>query len=119
MTEAEWNACEDPLKMLDFLGGNVSIRKLRLPAVACCREVWPFLDDRLKNAVEITEKHADGMASQQHLDEASLSVFGAYEDELANTRPEIGPVASTVYPPFFTMTALSFRLIPHPNASPP
>jgi hypothetical protein len=36
MTEAEWICCQDPQKMLEFLGGHASERKLLLFGVACC-----------------------------------------------------------------------------------
>jgi len=56
MTEAEWNACNDPKPMLGFLRGRGNDRKLRLFAVACCRRVWHLLDDpRSREGVVIAE----------------------------------------------------------------
>src|SRR5262249_31955902 len=37
MTEAEWLACTDPQKMLEFLCGRASARKMRRFGCACCR----------------------------------------------------------------------------------
>jgi hypothetical protein len=44
MKEADWLACTDPHRMLEFLRGKASSRKLRLFTVACCRHLqsaWP------------------------------------------------------------------------------
>ena len=52
MTEAEWLACKDPQRMLDFLRGKISNRKLRLFACSCCRRLWPLLpEERHRRAV--------------------------------------------------------------------
>ena len=62
MTEAEWLASCDPRKMLEFLRGKASERKLRLFACACCRRIWPLLngtqDQRILDTVT---SFADGL----------------------------------------------------------
>ncbi len=71
MTEAEWRDCTEPGRMLDFLGGRLSERKLRLFGCACCRAVW---DDawptRSRAAVEASERFADGLAADREIDRA-------------------------------------------------
>src|SRR5690348_7393422 len=66
MTEAQWLASADPHRMLDFLPGKASERKLRLFLCSCLRRVWPLLTDaRSRAAVEVMERFADGDASEQ------------------------------------------------------
>src|SRR5262245_48564427 len=62
MTEAEWFSCEDPGRILDFLKGRVSGRKLQLFACGCCRAlVWHLLPGgRGRRVVELAERYADG-----------------------------------------------------------
>jgi hypothetical protein len=97
MTEAEWLACAEPRRMLDYLLNEPGCRrrewaglrfagdrKLRLFAVACCRQVWPQLTDpRGRKAVEVGERFADGLATATELADA----WGAGND--AN-RPDQG-----------------------------
>jgi hypothetical protein len=76
VTEAEWLICEDPHRMLDFLGSKVSKRKRRLLAVACCRRIWHLLEDEgARRAVETAESFADGLASKKQLSRACAKAW--------------------------------------------
>jgi hypothetical protein len=64
LTEEEWLTCTDPDRMLDFLHGRASERKLRLFAVACFRGSRNVPDDeRCRFAVEVLGRRAEGTAS--------------------------------------------------------
>jgi hypothetical protein len=68
MTEAEWLTGTDPHLLLECLHGEVSDRKLRLFAAACCRRIWPLLTlGRSRRAVQTSERHADGLAADAEL----------------------------------------------------
>jgi hypothetical protein len=101
MTEEEWLGGAEPYTMLSFLRGEVvtlvddlptpaardairaflqeSItRKFRLFTCWCCRRIWDQLvDKRSRNAVEVVERFADGLATQDELSEASLNAIDA------------------------------------------
>jgi hypothetical protein len=71
MNEVEWLTGQDPQAMLSYLGGKVSERRLRLFACACCRRFWPQLRDaRARQAVEVSERYAEGQANDVDLAEA-------------------------------------------------
>jgi hypothetical protein len=84
MTESEWLGCADPKPMLEFLWRDGSHRKLRLFACACCRRVQHLLtgeDSRI--AVDVAERHADGLAT----DEALIQATGRLEIVAPQGRP--------------------------------
>ncbi len=71
MTDAEWMNCATPIQMVELIRGKTSERKLRLYAVACCHRISDLIKDaRSREAVEIAEKHADGLVSDHYLEEA-------------------------------------------------
>jgi hypothetical protein len=101
MNESDWLACGDPEPMLHYLcESHLSERKLRLLACACCRRVWHLLrDPRSRRAVEVSERYADGQASQRELAEARTRAAGALEGAgwaaywAANTKAS-GPICN-------------------------
>jgi hypothetical protein len=62
----------------------VSDRKLRLFACACCRRLWPVLEERARRVVVGVEQYADGRLNE--LDLVNLS--GAAQDIALPARPE-------------------------------
>jgi hypothetical protein len=60
MTHEEWNTCIDPQKMLEFLRGKASDRKLRLFTVSCSRRLLHLTHDhRVREALDVAEQLAD------------------------------------------------------------
>jgi hypothetical protein len=81
MTEAEWNSCTDPEKMLESLEGWVSQRKLQLFAVACGRRLWHILEDeRSRQGVEVAERFADGLVTEADCDKANGLAWWGHGD---------------------------------------
>src|SRR5262245_8409142 len=80
MSEADWDRCTDPRRMLEWLQGRgrLSERKARLFAVACCSRIWPLLtDQRSRSAVEVAERYADGIASGAEREAAAQGAWQA------------------------------------------
>jgi hypothetical protein len=75
MTEAEWLAGTDLDQMLKHCAGEdpekAICRKLYLFGCACCRRIWPALnDERSRKAVEIVGRYADDLATDDELEHA-------------------------------------------------
>lgn len=78
MTETEWLESAAPTKMLEFLKGKASDRKLRLFAVACARSCWHLLSDqRSRDAVESGERVADTSETSNELESMYREAWAA------------------------------------------
>ncbi len=78
MTEGEWLTCTTPDPMLALIAGQASDRKMRLFACACCRRVWQWMTDPAsRQAVEVAELFADGLAPPTMLQNADVDAWGA------------------------------------------
>jgi hypothetical protein len=89
VTEQDWWTCTEPPKMLEFLRGKVSDRKLRLFAVACCRHHLPLArDDRVGEAVDVAERFADGLAGDEERSNARKAAQRAAQVRGVVARPD-------------------------------
>jgi hypothetical protein len=97
MTESERMNCTNPHEMLQYLGDRASERKLRLLACACARRIWPALKDkRTRKAIEIAEKHADGLAREKQLASAREGADQAVRDSDAGIGGELAMVGDEI-----------------------
>jgi len=70
--------------MLASLWDNATARKLRLFSAACCRSAWPAIsNDDWRNAIETSERFADGQADNQDLLAARRPLLSASWDTSA------------------------------------
>ena len=94
MTEADWNSSTDPHGMLTFLWhhGNLSARKARLFAVACCRQAWHlFRDEHTRRAVVVAEWDVDGLTNKEVVRVAARGVAGG--ERVGRLRPlDVAPL---------------------------
>jgi hypothetical protein len=106
MTEAEWLESEDLQKMLDFLRGMASDRKLRLFAAGCYRSVWSFLPHEAdRAAVPVMEDHADGETSNEQLLRAYAAIHVASNPEADDAEDEADAYLHDVFADAVTAVA--------------
>lgn len=74
LTEAQWLSNTSPYVLLRYLQQHCVItrtvggrRRLRLFCCACCRQIWPLLDDSGRRVVEMSEQFAQGLARKSAL----------------------------------------------------
>jgi hypothetical protein len=100
---------------------KVGKRKLRLFACGCCRLAWGQMHDpRLREAVEVAERFAEGRATKGELEAARSSVgglaMGRYEANAPGVRERTaarmaeGATAAQAFSAAFGMTALPVPL---------
>lgn len=90
--EAEWTNAASPDQLLWRFRRKFSNRKLRLFACACCRRAWRWMTDtRSRNAVEVAERLADGLATEGERKAAEVAANAALMDR-ALSGERIGPV---------------------------
>jgi hypothetical protein len=78
LTEAYWLQCTDSDRLLLFIAKQYSRRKGLLLASAFCRQVWClFTDEHSRQAVELTERVADGLVKVTAWRQATLACFAA------------------------------------------
>jgi hypothetical protein len=87
MTEAEWLGCIDPAKVLAFLQGKVSDRRIWLLVSACWRRSTRYSDTVRLRLVEITDRLADGEATYHELAVALTPFFPIREESYDDTDP--------------------------------
>ena len=101
MTETRWltepekgKSCDDLQRMLQYLRGKASPRKMRLFACACCRLKWHLLEDaRSQRAVSAAEQFADAQISKKDLAFARLHAFTVHEKSRTTNSP-FGAIAA-------------------------
>src|SRR5262249_31547055 len=81
MSEQEWLHCIDPQRMLEFLRGKVSDRKLRLFACACCRQWWNMLKNQGRLVVNVAERYADGEAEEEERHCATVAATRSWREQ--------------------------------------
>lgn len=86
MTDAEWVACTDTGRMLTFLCGRASDRKLMLFALACCARISNWFVNRSRLAVNVMDQYLEGLATDEELIAAGRAAFEEWMEEMGSNR---------------------------------
>ena len=80
MDEPTWNRCDRLYELFAFAQDELSERKRRLFAVACCRRGLPLMPKDSREALEIAGRYALGLESEEMLEKADMLAFLAHLD---------------------------------------
>ena len=130
MTEADWlKERQHSQAMWETLRARTKVtrtkagkRKLRLFGCGCCRLIWEHLQDRrLRTAVEVAERFADGQADKLKLAAAFRSVlelsYGSYSpDTPENRATTAGLMALSTTSPHAHAATSNMTAVPLPLA---
>ncbi len=125
VTPDEWFAARDAVRMFQWLE-TADGRKLRLFAVAACRETWDRLSEPARGMVLVAERWADGDASRRELDRTRRRLEPEMTRTLSGTLRPLDAAAGTTATPrktalqhnlIYNLTVGSFGFIVGPDAS--
>jgi hypothetical protein len=75
LKEQDWLARADATNMLEFLRGKITSRRFRLFASCCCQRIQHLPKYELyRSAIEVSERFADGKATEQELESARQAI---------------------------------------------
>jgi hypothetical protein len=80
MDETTWNRCDRLYEMFAFAQDELSDRKRRLFAVACCRRGLHLMPKDSRDALAVAERYALGLESEESLEKAEMLAFLAHLD---------------------------------------
>ncbi|HEY7308375.1 MAG TPA: hypothetical protein VH643_03330 [Gemmataceae bacterium] len=76
VTEAEWLACGEAVRLSSAIREQLSTRKVRLFLAVCFRSVWDSLPADCHRVIEVNERFAEGQASPKEMERACLACRG-------------------------------------------
>jgi hypothetical protein len=72
MTEGEWLACGEAIRLYREVREQISTRKHRLFLAACFRSVWDSLAADVQRVIQVNESFAEGQATAREMERACL-----------------------------------------------